>query len=112
MCSAVCVSHTLYVAVCSEAATLLTATASPIMPAVHFTRPLLPNTRVSPAFHHQQMLMQSLLLNFVYCPLAVRDTEGNGNQGQSPRAPLPEPPCQPQSAHGQQPSQRTGLQQD
>lgn len=75
--------------------------------------PLLPDTWVSPAFRHQQMLMQSFLLSFVHCPLAARDMEGNGNRGQSPPCLHFLSPCAgPISAHGQQPSQLAVLQQD
>lgn len=94
MCTAVCVCLTMDV--CSAA---------------HC--PLLPGTRVSPAFHHQQVLMQSFLLSLVHCPLAARDTEGNGNQGQSPQCLHFLRPCAGLvSVHGQQPEQLAVLQQD
>lgn len=100
---------TLRVDVCPAPVTLLTATDSPIVTAVHFIGPLLLDTRVSPAFHLQQMLLQSFLLIFVHCPLAVRDMAGNGNQGQSPQCLHFLSPCVgPVWAHGQQPSQLQG----
>lgn len=68
-----CVSHTLRVDVCSAPVTLLTATDSPIVTAVHFAGPLLLDTRVSPAFHHQQMLL-SHFCSFLSTALWLRET--------------------------------------